>query len=80
MRFTDRPMLSTAKKIGCLAYTGIGTLVVLFGLVGAAMGDCADGADTSCKHGTFWLFPGSLIVVVLGGLLMLWLFTRSDRR
>jgi len=77
--FSDRPLLSTGKKIGCLAYTIVGTLVVFFGVIGAAMGDCADGPDTSCKHDTFWLFPGSLIIVVLGGLFVLWLFTRNDR-
>ena len=79
MSFSDRPMLSTAKKLGCLAYSGLGTLIVVFGLVGAAMGDCADIESDSCKYGHFWLFPGSLIVVLAGGVLMLWLFTRSGR-
>ena len=81
MSFSDRPMLSAVKRFGCIAYTGIGTVVVLFGLIGGAMGDCADGPDSSCKDNfpNFVLFPGSLIIVVLGGLLMLWLFTRSDR-
>ena len=81
MSFSDRPMLSAGKKIGCIAYTGIGTLVVLFGLIGGAMGDCADGPDSSCKDNfaNFLLFPGSLIIVVLGGMAMLWLFTRNNR-
>jgi hypothetical protein len=74
-------MLSTGKKLGCIAYTGVGFLIVMFGLIGGAMGDCADGPNSSCKDNfpNFLLFPGSLIIVVLGGLLMLWLFTRNDR-
>jgi hypothetical protein len=81
LSFSDRPMLSTAKKLGCIAYTGVGSLVVMFGLIGGAMGDCADGPDSSCKDNfaNFLLFPGSLIIVLAGGALMLWLFTRSDR-
>ncbi|TNE28267.1 MAG: hypothetical protein EP350_10790 [Alphaproteobacteria bacterium] len=80
MSFKDRPMLSTGKKIGCFAYIGIGTLVVLFGLIGSALGDCADTADSSCKNNfaNFLLFPGSLLIVIFGGALLLWVFTRSE--
>ena len=74
-------MLSMPKKIGCIAYTAVGTFVVLFGLIGAAMGDCADVDSSSCKDNfaNFLLFPGSLLIVIFGGLVMLWAFTRSER-
>ncbi|OJU61006.1 MAG: hypothetical protein BGO08_12910 [Altererythrobacter sp. 66-12] len=73
--------MSTGKRIGCLAYTSIGSLVVLFCLVGSAMGDCADGPDSSCKNNAanLLLFPGSLMIVLTGGIVMLWLFTRNGR-
>ncbi|MCB5426061.1 hypothetical protein H0274_12395 [Altererythrobacter sp. CC-YST694] len=81
MSFSNRPMLSNGKKIGCVLYMSLGTLIVLFGLIGAALGDCADIADSSCKDnfGNFLLFPGSLIIVLVGGMVMLWFFTRDAR-
>ena len=70
MSFGDRPAHTGAQKIGCLAYGVLGTGLVLLLLQGAAMGDCY---PECCKYDgliRFMMFPGSLILVVVGGVLL----------
>ncbi len=73
MSFSDRPTIPPLKAAGCLAYTVLATLVVLFFMIGDALGDCAPAPDdTSCKHGWdhFLMFPGSLIIAIVIGIFL----------
>ena len=74
MSFSDRPTVSPLKQVGCILYCAIATLLVLLMLVGAAMGNCAEGPDgAGCENEgviKFLMFPGSLILVIVVGIFL----------
>ena len=74
MSFNDRPTLSDKQMAGCIVYIVLGTLVVSYGLLAAALGDCVPESDgTSCKDDSwirFALFPGTLILILAGGIFL----------
>ena len=75
MSFSDRPAIPPRKTVGCIAYCVIAALFVFYMLVGAAMGDCADGPNgEGCPEHIglirFLMFPGSLILVIVIGIFL----------
>jgi len=72
--FADRPTIAPLRKAGCILYCIIATLFVLLMLVGAALGDCAEGPDgLGCENDgviKFLMFPGSLILVIVIGIFL----------
>jgi hypothetical protein len=51
--------------------------------MGAALGDCPRNEDgTGCENQgliDFLLFPGSLILVIVGGIFLAWYLMRKER-
>ena len=82
MSFSDRHTIPPLKAAGCVLYAVLGTLLVMFLLVGAALGHCAPNPDgTGCENDgliKFLMFPGSLILVVLGGVVLARWTMRDD--
>ncbi|WP_294261317.1 hypothetical protein [uncultured Sphingomonas sp.] len=82
MSFSDRPTVSPLAAAGCLLFGIVGAIIVGLLAVGAALGHCAPQPDgTGCENSgliDFLMFPGSLIVALLGGI---WLarFVTRDR-
>jgi hypothetical protein len=70
--FSDRANIPPLKAVGCLAYTVLATLAVLFFFIGSVMGDCAEGPYDACKDGwtNFLMFPGSLIIAIVIGIFL----------
>ena len=81
MSFSDRPALSTGKKIGCFAYAAFGTLVIFICVGLASLGDCERKADGTCVNAgglTDYLPLGSVIVVIGFGVLLAWYQMRDQ--
>ena len=74
MSYGDEPILTISQKLGCLIYLLIGIFTVFQGLIAVLVGRCSIEYDTSdCPFGEvgqFVLFPGSLIIFLLGGVLL----------
>ena len=66
MSFSDEPSLSLGQKLGCFAYLILSSAVVLFLAMMAVLGDCA---SEMCMPDwqRLLLWPGSMIVAILGG-------------
>ena len=82
MSFSDRPTVVPLAATGCLLFGIVGAIVVGLLAFGAALGHCAPQPDgTGCEDSeliNFMMFPGSLIVALIGGI---WLarFVTRDR-
>jgi hypothetical protein len=67
--FSDRPALSTGKKVGCLLIGLIEIMVIGCLMLVAALGDCAPNVDGSgCENDELWktlMFPGSFIFALV---------------
>jgi len=61
----------TRHRVGCVVYAVVGSLAVTFFLFGAALGHCpVDDAGRGCEYDDlvkFAMFPGSLILFLVGG-------------
>ncbi len=84
MSFSDKPTVSAVGKVGCLAYMVVGTLIVIFCLLMAAMGhnECSyepelSGCEWDGLRRLIW-FPGSLILVIGGGVLFARLIMKDE--
>ena len=75
MSFGGRPTIPPGRAVGCVLYCVVATLFVFFLLMGAAMGDCADGPNgEGCPKYDglirFLMFPGSLVLVIVIGIFL----------
>jgi hypothetical protein len=73
--FSDNRTIAIRRPFGCMAYCIFATLLVVYMLLGAAMGDCADGPNgEGCSKYDglirFLMFPGSLILVIVIGIFL----------
>ena len=79
MSFKEKEALNRGQKLGCLSYSIAGFILVVIGLVGSGVGDCLSGQDgSSCQYRKMALYPGSLILVFIGGVLLLRKFLREN--
>ena len=82
MSFSDQPTVPPRKRAGCILYSTVATIFVLLMLLGAAMGDCADGpGGAGCENdgvSRFLMFPGSLILVIVIGIFLARWAVRSE--
>ena len=83
MKLPSWSKISTGARLGCILYSVIGGLTVSYLLLIAALGDCAPNEDGSgCENDELIklaMFPGSLMVFVLLGLLTAWTVTRDKK-
>jgi len=74
--FSDQAPIKPSRKVGCLVYAIVAILVVGFCLLLAAMGhnECSYEPELpGCEWDgvrRFLLFPGSLIIAIVGGVFL----------
>jgi hypothetical protein len=83
MSFSDRSKIIFGRAVALAVYCVFATVIVGTLLLGAAMGDCADGPNgegCSKYDGLIRLlmFPGSLIVAVIIGIFLTRWVMRSE--
>jgi hypothetical protein len=74
--FGDQPSLSLWQKIGCLVYLLGAAFCVFYFAVLAALSDCASD-DCLPDYLRLIMFPGSLIVAMIGGYFLTKFFMRD---
>ncbi len=81
MSYRDRPTMTGRQKLGCAVVASVGIIVLFFGLILAALGHCAPHPDgTGCENDgmiKFIAFPGTAILFVSIGILMIRFFMRD---
>lgn len=77
MSFNEQSGLSWGQKLGCFAYFVLSSVVVLFLAGMAVLGDCAsEGCLPDWQRLLLW--PGSMIVAIMGGVLLAKHFMRDE--
>lgn len=70
MSFSDRPGLTGAQKLGCVAYVLVSGWIVLSLMLNAAMGDCASENECISETTRALMFYGSPALALVGGVLL----------
>jgi hypothetical protein len=79
--FSDRPTIKPLRALGCALYGLVATIVVLFFMIGDALGDCLERSDGTCERGGAihtYLVAVSIVIAILGAILMARWAMRDD--
>ena len=75
MSYTGKP--DGQQVAGCILYILASSFVVGFLAINAAMGDCPTDENCLSETTRLLMFPCSLVVAILGGIVLLRLTTRD---
>ena len=77
MSFSDRPTVPIMGKLGCLAYFLAASPVAMFSLATGLLGRCDSDGGCYSYPLFFLIFPGLMILIAVGGIMLLKWVTRD---